>query len=217
MANTLLEVMCGSEVFDTGNAKVHVFAVPCKLYNGFNKEVHIDIASKQQDIPVRLHNRIGSYNAYNEVFRDDMGKWTQTVYTAEDGMIFKIFAHRAGLHGQRKTDACQFIRIRDDAAYREIKVQLVGSPKARFQHAIIKGCFDILTPEQAETYGVKIAQAFRHTMDAGEVRRIMEFKVLRAETGPQKVVRERVYKKASGEQVVIQKTRRARAISLDDE
>lgn len=211
----LLEAMFGDETFDTGNAKVAVFAVPCKIYNSFDRECHIDLAAKKSDIPVSFQNRIGTFNAYNEVFRNDLGKWTQAVYRVEEGMIFKIFAHRAGGHGQRVVNASQFIRIREAAAFREVKIKLTQNPKARFSFAVIKGCFDLLTVDEAVKRGVKLNIMFKHTLAHGEVARVMEFNTITPERETPRIVRERVYRRG-GEKIVIQKTRKARAIDLGE-
>ncbi len=212
----LLEAMYGSETFDTGNAKVGIFAVPCRLYNSFDREMHIEVAAKKSDIPVRIQSKGNILNPYNEVYRNDLGGWTQSVFHVEEGMIFKIFAHRAGIHGQRVTNVSQFIRIRAGAAYRELKVKLTGSPKARFEYATIKGCFDILTLEDAEKRGVKVPSNFKTFFRPVEVARVMEFKTLRDETETPLLVREKIVRRG-GEEIVVQKTRKARAINLDDE
>ncbi len=212
----LLEAMYGTETFDTGNAKVSIFAVPCRVYNSFDREIHVEVAAKKSDIPVRIQSKGNLINPYAEVYRNDLGGWTQAVFHVEEGMIFKIFAHRAGLHGQRVVNAAQFIRIRAGAAYREMKIKLTGSPKARFEHATIKGCFDMITLEDAERRGVKVPSHFRTFFQPTEVARVMNSIILRGETETPTLVREKIVRRG-GEEIVIQKTRRARAISLDDE
>ncbi len=210
----LLEVMTGEETFDTGNAKTQVFAVPCKIFNSFDREFVIDHAARSGDVPVQIQNRGAPISAYQETFRDDLGKWATSSYRVSEGMIFKVWTRRGAMHGGQCVTASQYIRMRDGAAYREIKCLLTGHPKARYQHSTIKGCFDLITPEQAKSRGVQVNEVFRSLFDARCVSRLMEFKILQAERESAQIVRERVIQRGA-EKVIVRKARKARALKLD--
>ena len=211
----LLEAMTGEETFDTGNAKVQVFAVPCKVYNSFNRDLAIQLGAQSGDVPVQYQQKGPEINAYQEVYRNDLGKWVSSSYRVQEGAIFQIWARRGAMHGGECVTAAQYIRMRENAAYREVRCRLTGHPKARFQHAIIKGCFDLLTPEQAIARGVQVNKIFLGNFDQRNVDRIMEFKELQAQKESAQIVRERVMQRGN-EKVIIRKTRKARALKLDE-
>lgn len=211
----LIETMCGEEVFTEGNAKVHVFVSPTKLFPAVTRELHIGLAAGKTGMPVRVQQRLGQFNAYSETFRDDCGKWTQTVYEVSDGALLKLYAHRANGFGARVINACQFLRAREGAAYREIKCKLTQSPKARFDYAIIKGCFDIIPLADAIKLGAKVPISFTRMYDEREVSAVMEFIKLGAETKAPVQVQERT-RERDGEKVVVQRIRERRVLNLED-
>lgn len=211
--NNLIEVMYGKELFDNKSCQVSVLAVPCKTFNTF-KEAHIESAARKDDCPITRNQFHGQTSAWAEDARSDLGKWTKASYDCPDGIILKIWVHKFSGYGQRIINASQLIRPRKDAAFRELKIQLSGHSKARYQYAIIKGRFDVLTLEQAKERGVKLNSRFEYTFKSSEVAKVMEVKILEKERGPSVKVRERTVRNKSGETVVIQKRRVVRALDL---
>lgn len=213
----LIETMYGQELFDTANCKVSVFAVPCKIFNTFQNEMHLESACKKNEIPLNKNSHQGRFSAWAEEARSDLGAWNKATYDVADGMIFKIFVHKHMGLGERTYNVCQFIRARKEAAFRELKIRLSNHPKARFQNAVIKGRFDLLSLEEAVKQGVKVNAAFKHTFNPSDVERIIEVTVLEKEKAPTSIVRERVARNSSGEKIVVHTKRRVRAFELDDE
>jgi len=214
----LLDTMYGEELFDDRNCKVALFAVPSKLHNTFDKEMFMDAAASKANIPIIRHTSRGQHHAYAEghAYRDDLGKWTNNIYAVPEGMLIKVFARKSPGFGRRIITASLFICIREAAAFRELKVSLTQHPKARFQEAIIKGRFDVLTRDQAINRGAKIQAHFAHTFDKEECDKIFSCTLLEAEVEPMSIVRERIVKRANGETAVILTNKKSRAIDFDD-
>lgn len=210
----LLETMQGKELFDGANATVAIFACPDRVYTSFKEELNIDSAARKDNIPVTRQQYKGKVSAWAEDARADLGSWTQAVYDCAEGMVFKIFAHKHTGHGSRTYNVNQFIRVRKNAAYREIRVQLTNDTRSRFQYATIKGRFDILSLEDAEKRGVKTNPRFKHTFKKDDVNRVMEFIEIEAEKASPVIVRERVIKRKGEKDIVIQKRIKVRQLNL---
>jgi len=212
----LLETMVGDANFSSGSSRVGVFVTPSADFTGFTKEQPL-FAAARNGIVTR-QNFIGKVSAWaQDSARPELGTWMQCVYNVPEGMVLKIFAHMSQGHGRPMYNGAQFIRIRRTAAYRELRVALHAPMHARYQHAVIKGRFDLLTMEEAKGEGVDIdpryTGQFRESMTAP----LFSVVELEQEIASAVVVRKRAVKRRRGERVIVKKVRKARAFDLGDD
>lgn len=207
----LLYAMMGMENLPDASAKSHVFVVPTARLPFGGKETHLGIAAKQR-------NGISATGVQTlpaaPGLRDETGRWTQGNYTIPEGTLLKIFGQRSGAFGQMRVSASMFIQLREDAAFQSVATRLSGHQKAAFTTAPVQGRFDILTVEQARALGAEVPPVFEGQFNELLVSRVFQLTVMEGERATAPVTTAKTISNSHGEEVVVQTTRKARALDL---
>lgn len=176
----LLEMLTGHETFPSQSAKVHVFSSPTREVPSNGSEIHVLAALQLSERRLR---RNGSSQTFQIApgYRDELGRWTRSVIDAPEGALFKIYAYRNTSWNTRTVHANQYIVMRENAAYRRIRISLSGAPNATFTHAEVKGRFDMLSMEDAIALGAVVRPQFAHHFAPNNVGLLMEVTELEPE------------------------------------
>lgn len=214
----MLEAMFGEETFDTGHAKVQLFAVPSAIYNKFDREFFIDQAARDSKTSVRRISMEGPFSSRSDqyAFRDDVGQWRRAIYELPEGMLIKVYAHKTPPFGGRVIKTTFILRMRANAAYRQLDVALTGHQKARFTTAVLKGRFDILPLAEAKRRGYSPNPAFEQMFNEAEMNRIVSVSEIEPEIEAEARVRDRTLKRSDGKTLTVQTVKTRRTIQLDD-
>lgn len=212
----LVDVMYGNEVFAEASCKVGVWVIPTLSFPTFDKEMHIATAIKKAEVPVSLQGKHESYSARSDGYRDELGTWQRCTIQAAEGLILKIFARNNRGYGRQTVIANQYIRVREQAAYNELKVALTGHTGARYDYAYITGRFDILSLEQALERGVKVEPRLQNTFDPDHVAKIVEVIQKEAEISAMQEITTKEVMDVEGNTKVIKVAKRKRNLLLSD-
>lgn len=208
---TTIETLSGDVNLRTGSAKCAVFHSPRTGGKGV-EERHLGIAAKSgqtcdiirtvSPYPVVIPSVQGYSNEIG-------GKMVRMTYQVEDGEILKIFVQRRPGAGKVPVNACQFIRVRESAALREVEMKLLTDPAVNEPFGKIRGRFDILSLADARALGVSVAAHFEKMFGEGSVANTMTF----ATIAPESVAVQQV-KKADGTAVTVATVKRRRTINI---
>lgn len=208
----LITATTGNENFPNCGCKVHLFAVPSVSARGHGKEVHIAFAAKDGLYGI---NRSGSMRVSPAAPQhiDEYGKWYRATFEVPDGVVLKMFVSRKlaeQVAGRHQTQAV-YLRAREGAPLIRVTCRTTGSDIGAHNTVHTEGRFDILDADQIVRAGVNLQPAFRRTLeDSGLI--TIEQIAPGTETAP--VVTEEVIASPDGDDVVIRRSRRGRALDL---
>ena len=151
----------GQETFQKKAAQQYIFWCPQK--NLFPE----DIGAKEIALGSAVRYGNGGLKELSRTVMDpfigtsggvNLGAWTDGKYSAPEGTILKI--HGQSLDWGSVKKANLYIRLRNGAALREIRLPLTQTTRSRYQHAFFSGAFDLLSTEDVDLAGIKINPAF---------------------------------------------------------
>jgi hypothetical protein len=208
----LLTATTGFVNLPNGSAKVHLFVVPTLEHPFSGKEVNIGIAAKQK-LGIRVQGAVVKLPAAPGL-RDETGTFTQATYDLPEGTVVKVFGLRSGGFGEMRVMASQFIQMRQQAAFRRMSAVLITHERVAFNRAPIQGRFDLLSPGDARNLGVQVNPMYEGQFYEGLVSRMFEIAELEPEiAAPARITPETVTN-SKGEEVVVARTRKGRALDL---
>lgn len=209
---TILETVTGNATFSQRMAKVQVFFVPTRDQGG--KELPLGITVQQNpSAGVRVAQKLGTIPAGQGMDPAKVGEFRQVNYDLPDGTLVKIFCDRT-IPGSRFIGN-QYIRIRANAAFQEIKAQLTNYPKASINEAVIRGCFDVLSPDEARSLGARIPNGYEKFYTRQAVNGVFHYAKLQDEKQPRVVVQTKEIENSEGGKVVIQVPKSRRKLVVD--
>lgn len=207
----LIATCTGSENFETGSAKSHLFLVPDRPGD---KEVHIGVAAKNGKGNVRTIGAGGRVGASRTIRQEIAGTWSNTNYDVPEGRVLKLFGTRSGGWGSVRVQANLLLRLRATAPLYRVGAILTGHPSATYNRAVTEGRFDILGLDEALALGVPIPTTFRHSFEDVMTRRMFEIVQVERESAAAPQVVTTVVENSQGEQVAVTVRRRGRALDL---
>ena len=179
-------------------------------------EKFISVSCKDAGSGVRAYGPALFSPSVKGCVQDVGGRFIQASYDVAEEHILKVFTKIKQGYGKMDKLANFFIRVREEAAYRSLKINTLTNVSVLFRTASIEGCFDILTLDEALAEGIKVKQEFRRLYAQESVERILsESNVLVKEKSPptkKKVVQ--VVDHATGEVVNVVKAKRRRALDI---
>jgi len=163
----LFRAIVGSETRGNGSAKLWAFLVGSNGFPMTPNEMFLSGAVKKFPQMSRIRSQ---YTLAFPGLRKEMGAWRDELYELPEGAVVKIFGFTKGGWNSVPKSATVYLGIRAEAAMNRISIPLTQEEGASFQHAIVEGRFDILTPTNAETrYGVSILPDFRNLASQNRV------------------------------------------------
>ena len=151
----------GQETFQKKAAHHYIFWCPQK--NLFPE----DIGAKEIALASAVRYGNGGLKELSRTVTDpfigtsggvSLGSWTDGKYAAPEGTILKLHGQTLDWGSAKKANL--YIRLRNGAALREIRLPLTQTTRSRYQHAFFSGAFDLLSTEDVDLAGIKIIPAF---------------------------------------------------------
>lgn len=165
------------------SAKVCLFHAPRKNGPG-NSEMFLDKAATHA-INGEAVGRLGfpSFSPSVPGTREEItGRMVRQSFSIEEGEVVKMFCNIRRGWGKMPYTASIFLRVRAEAAYRRVTVKTLEHPDVAFTHAMVEGCFDLLTLEDTLALGVHIPPAFRSMAEHHNTSTVLtEDKIIQAE------------------------------------
>lgn len=145
----LVEIMQGRIVGDDYSGKSYTFLSP---KNG-GEEVFVAAAAK--DLLVRMATRPVKFPARSNIMHEIGGEYFLTTYEIPEGHIIKVFARDESVpHGKRAKMACQFLQVREEGPYTELRISIPGNvPDASNSRWHVRGRMDVISLEHAKSEG----------------------------------------------------------------
>lgn len=173
------DTLTGEQTWNGSQAKFHSIWTPTKAKNHIGlKECHLSIAAQQGRGNC---SRVKTSKQTALVGLDeDLGTFWETRYELPEGTILKVTGWKQE-EGFKKF-ANFYLRMREGAALRMVKLDLPNAGgRARFPYAYARGHFDIITPGEAETWGVKTNAVFHKTFGKSRFKLCFEDMILEPE------------------------------------
>lgn len=209
---SILETQTGNASFTGRTAKVQAFFVPTRDQGG--KELPLGVTVMQNAASgLRVMQRLGEQPAGQNMKSAIVGAWRSVNYEIPDGTVVKIFAER-NINGVRQI-ANQYIRMRSTAAFRTIKARLTDYPKATLNQAVFRGCFDVLSPDEAKALGAHIPAGFERFYSRAAVNAVFVYEELAAEREARKVMEVKQIETSTGETKTIAVSKSRRKLVVD--
>lgn len=208
---TTIETLTGDVNLRTGSAKCFVFHTPHAGGKGA-EERPLGLAAKsgQTSEVVRAVSPyptvIPSVSGYSA---EVGGKMVRMTYQVADGELIKLFVQRRPGAGKVPVSACQFIRVRESGALREVEMRLLTDACVNEPFGKLRGRFDLLTLAEARAMGATVASHFDSMFGEGSVSNTMSFSTIAAEKASAWSVA-----KDDGTVVVVAVAKRRRAINI---
>jgi hypothetical protein len=205
-----IQTLLGQETWEEGTWQLFLFGVSYPQCDAV-KSAGIGVHAKDDTIPQVQLVRKNAVAASKQGRKDELGRWTSATFGALEGSVFKIYARRSGAWGRKPIITSLLIRMRATAAMHRVQLALSNRDDATFTHAYVTGRFDILTPENAETYGVELNVRDRKFLEStwGSGLDVLEIEPgVREETVPSLKTRTN----SDGEEVKVLSRRKRRAI-----
>lgn len=159
-------------------------------------------------------NGTNTFKAASGNYIEDYGSWTNISYEVPERFIMKLFAKKNTGWGNRQIAASVFLMARDTAAVRRIRFPLAQDQRWVLQHVETQGRFDILTLEEAETYGVTTSFVFRRFHAIEEVNRAFEITEIEPEIASRPILQTATVVTHDGETHRVSVRQRRRALDL---
>ncbi len=209
----MVQVTTGDENLKQAIAKVYVFHSPT---DESSKELALSRAAKDEVGKVK---QVGSHTFIGAVIGIKPqigGQWVTTSYDIVEGEIIKIFASKKTTWKGLLTTACLFLRIRQEAPLHKIKVKLLNSFQTKLKTADIVGRFDVLTLEEARSYGVTVMPHFESYFAPIVTSALFEVEVLEKSTAPKEKIETTVLP-AVGDapEIVVRRRKQRRSLELN--
>lgn len=210
----LIETLTGHENFPGMSAKAHLFAVPSRAFpgNGLGEQ-HLFACAKSGLFNVRTQ-RQGGKIAAAEGASDALGFFMQTTFEVPEGIILKVFGMKKTQSMARPSVACQFIRLRADAALHRLEIPLTAYHKATLRSAYVEGRFDLLRIHEAEELGVKVMPMARKLFNPPLVATVMRDNVMSPETRAAATMKTTMVVNSEGREVKVTDSKRKRLIDI---
>lgn len=180
---TTIETLLGNVNLRDGQAKAYCFHCPPEAQG--IEERHLGQAAKSSQTYERVQQvtpfvqAIAAVQGYTV---EHGGKTSRVTYQVAEGEIIKVFGQRRAGANKLPVSASMFLRVRDSAALREVRVKFLTDPKIVEPFAFVRGRFDIITVEDAIAAGIKVNPNFIRQFGSGAVSHIMEVIVAAPET-----------------------------------
>lgn len=206
-----ISTVTGFETFDDASAKVHVFWCPQGQYaNAEGSEVqaecHLNQAAKPSDPPHSSGVMKGPSTRDTSQARNELTQWYVNSYGVPEGTVLKMFGSRSTKWNERRLTASIYIRVREQAALRRIRMGLTNNELSVRSHAELTGRFDVLTVEEVKALGVPILKIYERFADPLWYGALFELVEIEPEEAIRTVVEDREVEVGEGE------TRRVRRI-----
>lgn len=216
-----IDTLTGQQTWNGSQGKFHILWMPsrknkkhvglgeCHLYLAANQSRGGVARVKNQVTPALVGLVTGVDNQFNE-----------TRFDVPEGQILKLSgftregADEDGTDEGIKRMAQHYIRMREGAALRMVKMDLPNEHgRARFPFAYIQGQFDLLTLEEAESYGVKTPPAFHKAFSTTRFKLLFKEEIITPETKAKTIKSKAEVKTGDGgkeEVMMFEKVRRIR-------
>ena len=193
------------------SAKVSLFHSP----KGPGTERYISQAAKLKDKIEQRGMAIFSPSVQGTV-QEIGGRCVNATFFIADNEILKVFVKLNPGYGRIEKIANFFIRPREHAAYRVLKINTIDAASVSFKTAKIEGCFDMLTLDEALAEGVSVKREFRRVYDPSIVASVISSNEILQPERQSSVKKEVVelVNPTTGESVNVVKLKRRRAISI---
>lgn len=161
---SLLQTTTGKAVTSDGSCDLYAFVLPTEQ-NGLATDMFLGKVAQKlaqsmtRDPYVRLHVSPVIAPSVLHMPPEISGNFATASYNVVDGTILKIAAKRRSGYRSFMYSAMLFIRMRATAETKSIRVRPVGIPDVAFNYLEIMGAFDIISYQQAESYGARISPA----------------------------------------------------------
>ncbi len=208
---TTIESFTGDVNLRTASAKCFLFHTPRKGGAGV-EERHLGIAAKsgQTSSIIRQVSPYPIVTPSVQGYSNEIGgKMVRMTYQVEEGEILKIFVQRRPGADKVPVSACQFLRVREGAALREVEIKLLTDASVNDPFGKVRGRFDLLSLADARALGVSVPAHFERMFGEGSIANTLTF----ATVAPEKVLVENVIK-ADGSAITVAQVKRRRTINI---
>lgn len=166
MKESLLYTVTGKAVTHIGSCDLYVFVLPTKE-NGLATEMFAGkVAQRISQDPtqakfIKCSSSPTIAPSVSGMPTDIGGLFASTTFSVRDGTILKVTAkHRSGFRSNL-TSATMFIRMRQSAGSKSLKLRPTGLADVTFNYLEVMGAFDFINVDEAESSGCRITQATR--------------------------------------------------------
>lgn len=162
----LVQIKSGKANMAHSLSECYVFFTPRPSVDGANcVETFIGKAAKdfrsKMDAPIREYGNLLVVPSLSDMPAEIGGQFGQGTYQIRDGVILKIVCKkRVGWAATMKT-AVQFIKVRENAAMRQLKFTPQPSNALAMDWLGVQGRFDVISLLEAEAFGAMINPAAR--------------------------------------------------------
>ena len=194
------------------SAKISIFHSP-KDGTG---EKYISVAAKAKD-SIEQRGAASFFSSVTGLVQEVGGRGINCLYSVKSNEVLKVFVKINPGYGKMEKTCCFFLRVREGAAYRLLKINTVKHHSVVLESALIEGCFDMLTVDEAIAEGVKVRREFTHLFNPDVVSAVISSHTILQREKKSSVTREviEVVNQATGEQVsIVNLKKRRRAISI---
>jgi hypothetical protein len=208
----VIATLLGEINLANSSAQVRIFH-----YNKVNNlEAYVSVSAKNPASGVKPYGPALFSPSVSGCVQDIGGRFIQSSYEVEESQILKVFTKIKQGYGKMDKIANFFIKVREGAAYRSLKINTLNHHSVLFKTAKIEGCFDLLTLEEALAEGVKVKQEFRRLYAPEAVSTVLtssDILVQETKTSVKKQIVE-VVDPTTGNKTNIVKAKRRRALEL---
>lgn len=178
----VIDALTGRETWRASSANFNVIVCPTeeqKRLTGALEE-HIGLAANRKRGITQL-NRVKAPAFIG--LKDDLGVWSECRFDVPEGTILKGYGMCCN-YGKPQKNAAIYVRLREGAALREIRIRLLCESRSRHTHAYLKGHFDVLSLDEVMRHGVECKPQFQFLSNPDRIERTYECVVIVPESAP---------------------------------
>lgn len=220
-----ISTVTGFETFDDASAKVHVFwcpqgqaraqqpgtespAAPAEI------ECHLNQAAKPSDPPHPSGVMKGPSMRDTPQARIELTQWYVSSYGVPEGTVLKMFGARSTKWNERRLTASIYIRVRERAALRRIRMGLTNNELSVRTHAELTGRFDVMSVEEVKALGVSVLGIYERFADPLWYGALFELVEIEPEEAPRTVVESTEVEVGEGETKQVRRVVRRRVLDI---
>lgn len=213
----VIKTISGSVNLRKQNAKAHFFHAPRKGGKG-GREVFLDKATSNaatggQDGVIHRSGTASFADAIPGTNPEIGGRMITQSFQIAEGEIIKAFINVRLSYGRLPRSASVFLRVREEAAYRRLRFNLIDHADTVFTHAEVEGNFDLITVEEAVAAGCHIPKAYLSFSDPSNIETVVdEDIIIREEKAARVIITEREVSDGDGTTRVVRTRKRRRKI-----
>lgn len=207
----IITTTTGQENFPNCSCKTFLFYKPSREYPG--KERHLAYTAKDGEHGIRRNGTTQMTLAAPRHI-DQYGKWFRNSFEVPEGLVLKLFAQRKMPEQQAGRHAIQnlYLRCREEAPLVRVSVRTTAQDIGSFNTVHTEGRFDVLTAADLGGLGVAVDNLSVRFLDDNIG--LISVEEIRPALAAAPVIDELRVRNPDGEEVVVRRTRRPRALSL---